>query len=216
MTDALACVPNVRVVPQDRVIEYADAWCPAFSLPVALGLSDAEIRDAVWPVLPVQPVEDRSWKQQGARLHVAIAWAGAPGNGIDVLRSIPFVEFLALRAVPGVALYSVQVGDRAKDLHDAGGAGLVRDLGPWIRDARDTAGILAECDAVVTCESFVGHLAGSMGLKCLLLCSRYGRDWRSGPYLGERALWYPATMVIRQGDDAAWGPVFQRAVEVLS
>lgn len=213
---ALSAHRNIRVVPQDRVIEYADAWCPVFSLPTALGLSDEEIRDASWSPIAVTPVEDTSWKQRGARLHIAIAWAGAPGNGIDTQRSIPFLEFLALRAIPGVALYSVQVGERANDLHDNGATAMVRDMAPWIRDARDTAGILGEMDLVVTCESFVGHLAGAIGKKCFLLCSRFGRDWRSSPYLRDRVLWYDQTRVFRQGQDATWAPVLRRVVEALS
>lgn len=216
LTEALRPIKNVRVVPQDRVIEQADAWCPVFSLPVPLGLTDAEIRDAPGLSFKVAPVEDTSWKRRDARLHVALAWAGAPDNGIDMHRSIPFAEFLALRAVPGIALYSVQVGDRGKDLHDQGASGLIRDMVPWIHTAHDTSGILGEMDAVVCCESFVGHLAGALRKRCLLLCSRFGRDWRSSPYLGDRTLWYPETTAIRQGCDAAWGSVFKKAVEELS
>lgn len=215
LSDGLAYVPNVRVVPQDRVMEHADAWCAVFSLPTALDLSDEQIRDASWPLIKVNPVEDTSWKRQDARLHVAIAWAGARDNGIDMHRSIPFIEFLALREVPGIALYSVQVGERAKDLHDSGCGAFARDMSVWIRDARDTAGILGEMDLVVTAESFVGHLAGAIGKRCLLLCSRFGRDWRSSPYLGDKALWYPEHRVIRQTDDAKWGPVFEAVCEEL-
>ena len=213
---AVSHVPNIRIVPQDRVIEHGDAWVPAPSLPLALGLTDARIRDTPGLPVRVKPVEDTSWKQKDARLHVAIAWAGAAGNGIDAQRSIPFIEFLALRAVPGIALYSVQVGERGADLHNTGCSALVRDLTGWIHDANDTAGILMEMDAVVTCESFVGHLAGFLHKRCYLMVSRFGRDWRSSVSLGgDRALWYENTKVIRQGDDVDWRPCFKRVVEDL-
>lgn len=216
MAEALAHIPTVKVVPQDRVLERADAWIAVFSLPAPLGLTDEQIRDAPGLPFKINPVEDTSWKRKDARLHVAIAWAGAPGNGIDHHRSISFVEFLALREVPGIALYSVQIGERGKDLHDQGASAFVRDMTPYIHEVRDTAGILGEMDLVVCCESFVGHLAGALGKWCLLLCSRFGRDFRSSPYLGDRTLWYPETKVIRQGDDASWKPVFRTAIRELS
>lgn len=216
IADALRHIPNVRVVPQDRVIEHADAWCPVSSLPLTLGMTDQEIRAT--PGLPfvVTPAEDTSWKQKNERLHVAIAWAGAPGNGIDAQRSIPFLEFLALRAIPGVALYSVQVGERGGDLHNLGATGFIRDMVPWITSAYDTAGILGECDAVVACESFLGHLAGAINKKCYLMVSRFGRDYRSSASLGGHALWYPNHHVMRQGDDVSWAEPFRRVVEELS
>ena len=215
LTEWFADAPNVEVVPQDHVLPQVDAWCPVFSLPTPLGLTDAEIRNAYFRC-HASPAENTSWKRPDARLHVAIAWAGAPNNAIDPHRSVPFEAMLELGRVPGIALYSVQVGDRAKELHDKGAAALVTDMSPWIRDARGTAGILAAMDAVVCCESFVGHLAGTIGAWTLLLCSRLGRDWRSSPRLGDRTLWYPETEVIRQGDDCDWRPVVAEAVRRLS
>lgn len=213
---AFAHLTNVKVVPQSHVFGDFNAWCPMFSLPVPLNLNDEQI--ARWPgvTLKVRPVEDLSWKKKGARHHIAIAWAGSPGNGIDGHRSIPFHAFLRLRDIPGVALYSVQVGERCRDLHDAGGAALIRDLAPWVRDSRDTAGILNEMTCVVACESFVAHLAGALDKKCFVLCSRYGRDWRSSPYLGERVLWYPETTPIRQTERGKWDDVFDEVVRRLS
>jgi hypothetical protein len=216
IADAVKHIPNIKITPQDRVIESADAWVPAFSLPTALGLTDDEIHHSPGLSFKVAPVEDTSWKSRDARLHVAIAWAGAPNSGIDMHRSIPFTEFLALREVPGIALYSVQVGDRGADLHASGASALVRDLTSWIHEARDTAGIMGEMDLCVVCESFVGHLAGAIKKPTYLLCSRFGRDWRSSPYLGEKTLWYPETKVLRQGHDATWRPVFKKLVKELS
>lgn len=214
LTDTFKGIENVHIIPQDREIAQVDAWTSVFSLPVDLGLTDDQIFYRGLRA-QAQPVENTSWKRKDARLHVAIAWAGAPNNGIDYHRSIPFKEFLALREVPGIALYSVQVGERAKEMHDGLYSAFVKDMSPWIMDAKDTAGILAEMDTCVVCESFVGHLAGAIGKKCLLMCSRLGRDWRSSPQLGEKSLWYPGHTVLRQGDDLKWAPVFKQAVRIL-
>lgn len=209
--------PNVEVVPQDHVLMEADAWCPVFSLPVALGLTDDEIRDAG----PPQFVRDEHLGStlvlggmDDSQFNVAIAWAGAPHNDIDKHRSIPVTEFLRLRDVPGVRLWSVQSGARVKEMHDLGCAALIRDMSPWIRDARDTARILKRMDLVICCESFVGHLAGALDVPCWVAASKLGRDWRIGS-LGETALWYPRHRVFRQDDRRAWGPVFDEMAREL-
>ena len=215
LTEALAYVPNVKVVPSNYELPRAAVWCPVFGLPSALGLSTEEIHNATWPGVRPAPVENDTWKNPDARLHVAIAWAGAPGNDIDRYRSIPVTEFYPLHGVDGIQLYSVQVGPRVKDLHETGGVAFIKDMAPWIRDAGDTAGILDQMDLVIACESFVGHLAGAMGKECWLLCSKLGRDWRSPPRLGSQTVWYPDTQVYRQGEDRAWEPVMRRVLEAL-
>ena len=206
---------NVTVIPQSHVLPQADAWCPVFSLPVAMRLKTDEIKN--WPGLPVEDFALGDVALQGfdaGRFNIAIAYGGAPANEIDVHRSIPPAEFLPLRDVPGVSLWSVQVGPRVKELHEAGMAALVRDVSPWIRDVRDTAAVLNQMDLVVTCESFVGHLAGALGVDCWVLCSHLGRDWRTG-ISGDRPLWYEKTRLFRQGPDLRWGPVVARAVTAL-
>lgn len=218
LTDAFASIGNIQVVPLSLEMPHADAWCPIMSLPTALGLTTEEIRDAPqsWTVpFSVTRFDDKpQWMSPAANLHVAISFAGAAANDIDRWRSIPVTHFLELARVPGVQLYSVQVGDRVQDLHAAGAAGLIRDMSPWIKDARDTVKILAEMDLVISCESFVAHLAGAMGVHCWVPLSRNGGDWRCGRR-GLAPIWYEATQLFRQGPDASWPPVFDRIVAEL-
>ena len=206
---------NVECVPLSTQFPVADAWCSVMSLPVAMGLTTEQIAGQVqgWrPRYESRPGPE--WKYPGAGLHVGIAWAGSPANGIDKWRSVPFQMFLDLARVAGVHVYSLQVGERLADLHEACAAALVRDLSPYIRDVSDTCAILDELDLVVTVESFLGHLCGAMGRECWLLCSRRGGDWRLGRS-GDRALWYEGHRLFRQGEDAEWAPVFRRVVEEL-
>ena len=216
MAGAFQHLDNVLIEPQSTIFPIADVWCPVFSLPAALGLTTHEIASypQVWRVPKAELPIAGDWKAKGARLHVGIAYAGSPLNDIDVWRSIPVTMFLALSRVPGVQLYSLQVGDRVADLHSAGMAALCRDLSPWLRDAQDTAGVVRQLDLVVTIESFLGHLAGAVGKECWVLLSRRGGDWRCGRS-GDRPLWYDQTRLFRQGEDGEWGPVFEVVVEAL-
>jgi hypothetical protein len=155
-----------------------------------------------------------AWKNPAAAIHVGIAYAGSPDNEIDKWRSIPVAEFLSLHRVPSVQLYSLQVGDRVADVHTIGAAGLIRDMSPWIKDARDTVSIMRELDLIVSVESFVAHLAGSIGKECWVPLSRNGGDWRCGRS-GDRPIWYDRTRLFRQGEDCRWEPVFEDIVQAL-
>jgi tetratricopeptide (TPR) repeat protein len=215
MTSAFSGLKNVEVIPQSPTFPIASYWCPVVSLPDALGLTTEQFRDQrqVWEMPPSRSGVPQGWKIPG-RFNIAIAYAGSPMNDIDKYRSIPVTEFLALYQVLGIQLYSVQVGDRVKDLHDAGCASLIRDLSNWIKDSLDTVAILREVDLVISCESFVAHLAAAAGIECWVPLSRLGGDYRMGR-VGHQALWYPKTRLFRQGEDNSWPPVFQRIAEAL-
>lgn len=205
---------NVKVIAQSHVLPQADAWCAAFSLPHILGLTTDQI--ATWPGLDPTKLNfgDTDFLMPKDKFNIVIAFAGSPHNDIDKHRSIPPEQFLALREVPGVKLWSVQVGPRVKELHEAGLAALLVDVSPLIRDCRDTAAIIRAADLVICCESFVGHLCGALEKECWVLCSRLGRDWRTGSH-GDKTLWYDNTRLFRQDDRRAWAPVFTEVVAAL-
>jgi hypothetical protein len=216
MTLAFSGLKNVEVVPQSPTYPIADQWVPVLSIPVALNLTTEQIRNQrqVWEMPPARSEVPRGWKSPNRKLHIAIAYGGSPLNEIDRYRSIPVTEFLALYQVPGVQLYSVQIGERVQDLHAAGCASLIRDMSPWIRDSLDTVAILREVDLVVVCESFVAHLAAACEKECWVPLSHLGGDWRAGRS-GDTPLWYPQTRLFRQGPDGTWPAVFERIVEAL-
>lgn len=216
MTAAMAPWPNIEVIPQEPGFPIADRWVPIFSLPPALDLTTAQIRTCPqrWKMPLAETAAPAGWKAPSRQRHIAIAYAGSPANEIDKHRSIPITEFLALYDVPGVQLYSVQIGERTQDLHEAGCASHIRDMSPYIRDALDTAAILREMDLVIACESFVAHLAAAVGKTCWVPLSWKGGDFRCGRS-GDRPIWYPKTRLFREGPDEGWGPVFQRIVEAL-
>lgn len=210
-------LPGVEVIPYPQTYPPVDAWCAVVSLPWVLGLSDAEFEAA--PGLTFGPMlEPSGWRlpfTPGREpFRIGICWGGSPANDIDKWRSIPAEQFLELYRVPGIELYSFQVGERARDMHTMGCAALIRDLQPWLRDVADSAAILPKMDLVITVESFLGHLAGALGLPCWVLYSYHGGDYRLGRDEGG-SLWYPRHRVFRQGADAAWGPVWDRVVEAL-
>lgn len=217
MTDSLKHWGKVEVMPLDQTqYPIADSWCSIMSLPTALGLTTQQIIDQPqgwYPKYDRRP--NPEWKHKGDNLlHIGIAYGGSPMNGIDIWRSIPVQFFLECYRVPGVRLYSLQVGDRVADLHAAGTASLIRDLSPYIRDVSDTFAILDELDMVLSIESFLPHICGAVEKECWVPLSKRGGDFRVRRH-GDKAMWYPKHRLFRQGDDGTWDPVFEEIVKAL-
>ena len=205
---------NINIVPSPpNGFPAADCWSTFVGLPTALGLTNQEIKDAPNIAIPAFHTGTR-WKAPDRQLHIGVAWRGSPANDIDGHRSFPISHLLELYRVAGIQCYSLQVGPGVKELHDAGGAALIWDLAPQIRDCSDTVAILRELDLVITCESAIGHIAGMMGKECWIPYSYRGRDWRIGDGLKD-VLWNPQHRVFMQGKDADWRPVFDSMVDEL-
>jgi hypothetical protein len=111
--------------------------------------------------------------------------------------------------VTGNPLY---VNDAARRLTDDQAAGLLalgRDLSPkatGARDFKDTADIIAGLALVITVDTSVAHLAGSMGKPVWILVPAASTDWR---WLRDRtdSPWYPSARLFRQQTPGDWSSV---------
>ncbi len=211
---AFVDIPNLNLIPQPCPFPVADAWTTFVSLPHNLNLTDEEIRNASHidcPVISKYP----GWRVSDRKFHIGIAWGGSPLNDIDKHRNIPVQYFLELFRVPGVQLYSLQVGDRAKDMHDSLGAGpVIADLSTYIGDVADTVGFIRQLDLVISVESALPHICALAGKECWIPYAWYGRDYRLGASADDM-IWTPKHRVFQQDSSGTWEPVFKRIVEAL-
>lgn len=208
-------IRNLNIVPLPSPWPPAETWSTFVSLPSALGLTDDEIINC--PHMPVPPFSTPTlaWKSPDRTLHIGVAWAGSAQNDIDIWRSFEVTRLLELyNAGPGIQLYSLQVGEKSVELHNAGCASLIRDLSPHIRDVSDTIGLLHHLDLVVCCESALAHICALMGKECWVPYSYHGREFRIG-FDGEDRIWCPNHRIFKQGASATWEPVFERITEAL-
>ena len=75
-----------------------------------------------------------------------------------------------------------------------------------------TASLILACDIVLSVDTMVAHLAGALGRPVLLLLRRHA-DWRWGG--GERNVWYPRTLALRQESEGDWTVPLARLRERL-
>ena len=211
---AFAHLNNVSFMPTNTPFPPADHWTTFMSLPFALQCTNDEIRH----IPNYTMVEGRDfpndWKVTDKKFHIGCAWAGSARNEINPHRSCPVTMLAELYRVPGVQLYSLQVGDQANDLHNAGMAPIMRDIVPYIRDVSNTVALMHDLDLIISCESACAHIASLAGVECWVPYSYRGRDWRIG-HTGEDRLWTPRHRIFRQGPDARWEPVFKTIVGEL-
>ena len=197
-----------------------DFHLPLMSLPGAFG-TQIETIPADVPYVFADPQRVQTWQARLENLtgfRVGIGWQGNPQYRGDRQRSIPLENFSRLAAVPGIRLISLQKGDGAAqiarnerpfpltqfdDLDADGGAFM------------DTAAILKNVELVVTSDTALAHLAGSMGVE-VWVALPYAADWR---WFRERedSPWYPTMRLFRQNRRGDWKTEFdQIAIELAA
>src|SRR5271166_1925686 len=212
-TNAFVGITNLNLMPMSMPYPPADYWSTFISLPFALGLTDAEIRNAPPIDLPYYETPI-NWKVSDRKLHIGVQWAGSALNKIDTFRNFPVQMLYELYRVPGIQLYSLQVGPKAGELHETGGSPIVRDLVPYIRDVVDTASILRHLDFVIGCESALGHICSCVDMEFWMPYSTQGLDYRVGVD-GTDRIWTPHHRVFKKHIGQTWDDVFKKIIEAL-
>jgi tetratricopeptide (TPR) repeat protein len=194
-----------------------DYWSFALSLPrhfdTRLDTIPAEV-----PYLKADPKKVQHWRErlsrwQGKR-RIGLAWAGNPKHVNDRNRSIPLAEFGALAKVPDCVFFSLQKGEREKDLaHPPPGMEIV-PLGAELKDFSDSAALLTVLDLLITCDSSPAHLAGALARPVWTLVP-VTPDWR---WMMTRpdSPWYPSMRLFRQPLVGDWAAVMADIAAALS
>ncbi|WP_051037999.1 tetratricopeptide repeat protein [Thalassoporum mexicanum] len=208
---------------------------PALSLPHIFQTKINDIPDRV-PYLEV-PASARSPQlaqvfnaSKTNKYKIGIVWASGKRSGTWLNRfyrhkSCPLELFLPLLQLPEVELYSLQVGEDAKQLEPLGlefianregdrSVNLITNLSPYIQDFADTATLIEQLDLVIAVDTAVAHLAGAMGKPTWVLLAT-DAEWR---WLRDRidCPWYPTMRLFRQTHLGDWQGVFDEILAALA
>jgi hypothetical protein len=148
---------------------------------------------------------------------VGLVWAGSPENPMDDRRSARLAALHLLLSDPdcrkSVRFFSFQVGPRAADLDRDPYRDTLRDLSADLIAATETAAALKQMNLVITVDTFVAHLAATLGIKVWVLLA-FSPDWR---WLLERekSPWYSSVRLFRQSAAGDWEGVVERVCDAL-
>jgi Flp pilus assembly protein TadD len=191
-----------------------DVHCALLSLPRIAG---TEVDTVPAPAQFVVPSEMKEkWNGilgEKLGLRVGIVWAGNANHRNDRNRSLACRLFAPLLEIAGAQWFSLQVGPSAGQLAEDGTRNKIRDLAPELTDYAETAAAISQLDLVISADTSVAHLAGSLG-KAVWMLTPFAPDWR---WLLDRddSPWYPSMRLFRQQAVGDWENVMQSVAESL-
>lgn len=213
----IALLPGVEVLDDDRSTwPKLDLWVRMMSLAAAFGTDRGTVPPMAGFALP--PASVQVWQRRIYAAHpdhvvlrVGLCWTGSTRSKYDAHRSVPLAALAPLADLPGIEFFSLQKDVRESDQEAYGamiGAGM-RDFTAGFASFVDTAAAMRALDLVVTVDTSVAHMAGTVGVPTIVMLSAFRAYW-----LWENARedcpWYPSVKVIRQAKDGDWGDVIER------
>ncbi len=205
------CAGIDQLVEAGTTLPPFDVQAPLMSLPGCFQ-TDLAGAPAAIPYLHADPQQLAAWSQgMESGFKVGIVWQGSPSHKRDRQRSVPLASFAPLAAVPGVRLYSLQVGAGTEQLSKCPFS--ITLLGERFKDFGDTAAALRAMDLIVAVDTSVSHLAGGMGVPVWVALA-FSPDWR-WMFDREDSPWYPTMRLFRQRTPDNWNDVFERIATEL-
>lgn len=145
------------------------------------------------------------------KFKIAIKWQGNTYYETD--RVIDVDAFSPLFELADTKIYSAQTFEGAENLKKLSEKFDITDLSPDLKDFSYTAGALANVDLVISSDSSLAHLAGAMGIPCIVLLP-YNYNWRWHMDLS-KCDWYDSLKLFRLGEKESWKGLVKRVVKTI-
>lgn len=171
------------------------AQCSLLSLPRWLGITDpTDVPPPYAPSVDLAPREGL----------IGYCWRGNPQFANDLDRSCPSEgTFLhGLFEAEGEEIDRLNIRNLTKEDEDG-------PEGDWMQTAR----LIASCARIITVDTAIAHMAGSLGVKTTLIVAS-SPDWRWG-IRGATTPWYPSMTIIRKRWIQGWRQAMTEAAATL-
>ncbi len=219
---------------QASFIDVVDAWYTTYgTMPYAIDANDPgylTVSNALvdyWRTwldenIPCRSIDTASTNlsatSQAGPLRIGINWQGNRQHHADVYRSLPLAEFKPLADLTDLILVNLQFGDGVEQIDEVDFGDQIHRLPADVDTTdgafTDSAAILKNLDAVVTSDTALAHLSGSVGTKTHLLLGRVP-DWRWLTQ-GDQTAWYPTMQLHRQSGIGDWQSVISNCCRSLT
>ena len=149
---------------------------------------------------------------------VALNWQGDQNFGSDQTRSIPLSFFQDILKINTFKFISLQKGFGSEQIELNNFSNDLLDLSNEIdmgnNAFEDTVAILKNVNLLITSDTAIAHLAGTMSIKTYLLLE-YNPEWRW--HIEKKfKCFYPKINIIQQNNPNNWNEVFKQLKENLN
>jgi len=192
-----------------------DVHTPLMSLPYLLGLKGNKVFESPEGYLYPETHMINEYKEKffnNDALKVGIKWQG--NTYYDKDRVIPAEAFIPLIEIEGTKFYSFQTFEGSEDLEKLSSKYDIVDIGSELIEFNQTAAALMNLDLVICNDTSLAHLAGALGIPCLVLLP-YEVNWRWHEDLS-KCDWYNSVQLFRQKSNGDWNRVFEDVKDFLS
>jgi hypothetical protein len=206
-----------RVSGYDYSVEDFDFWTPIMSIPGVLGVTLENLPRPANYLNASQQLQQQWQSYFGfkTRMRVGFSWSGRRDNWLNRHKGMPFEKIVDLiRANPDYEWINLQADCTAEEETTLKQLG-VHCLPPNTNMWADTAAQMMHMDVIVSVDTAVAHLAGSLGRPVWLMLNWFGTDWRWGTKRDDSP-WYSSMRIFRQPAMGDWDSVNRKVTQYLS
>lgn len=192
-----------------------DFIMPILNAPQFIQLNNGKIPADI-PYIKANSELVKSWAKKlgvSRTVKIGLCWHVDPRHETIkspwALRSVPLEHFIPLLELPQLSFYSLQKIHGEDQLKSIPEHLIIHTFGPHLDEKHgrfmDTAAIMMNLDIIITVDTSIAHLAGSLGKKVWMLLP-YACDCRWG-IEGDKTDWYPNMRLFRQPKPGDWHAV---------
>jgi tetratricopeptide (TPR) repeat protein len=203
-----------QLIARGTVLPHFDYQCPLMSLPLAFKTDLATIPGAA-KYLRGDSAKAAQWRAtlgEKTKPRIGLVWSGSEGHKNDRNRSISLAELIEY--LPADLHYvGLQKNVRESDKCALQAMPHMLNFSDELSDFSDTAALCECMDLLISVDTSVAHLGGSLGVNTWVLLPLIP-DWR---WLLARddSPWYPTAKLYRQRKAGDWAEVLQRVKAAL-
>ena len=202
-----------NIVSDLNSIANIDYYQNLLSLPGIFFKKNGKIQKCI-NYIKIEKIKNYEWKNKLSKYNkpiIALTWQGSQNYLYDSQRSIKLSNFEKIIKNEKFKFISLQKGYGSEQINKFNLSDFVTDLSSEIdlneNSFEDTIHILNNIDLLITSDTSIAHLAGTLNIKTLLLLS-YNPDWRW--YLETQSnVFYPSVKIIQQDNFDDWDSVFE-------